>query len=713
MKKIELLAPAGNMESLRLAIEAGADAIYLGGKNFGARAYSKNFSNEELVEAIKLAHLYNVKIYVTCNTLIYDSEVDEFINYIEFLHKNNVDAILLQDLGMLDYLRKIFPNLEIHSSTQMHIHNLEGAKLMKDLGVKRVVLSRETSIKEIKQIKENSNVDVEVFIHGALCISYSGQCLMSYFNGKRSGNKGECAGSCRLKYDVLENNKKINNDEDYPLSTKDLNSLERIGDLIDIGVDSLKIEGRMKSPAYVYLVTSLYRQAIDSYLKNGKVIIDKEKLHDLKVIFNREYTKGFLFNEKNNNIVNMKHPNHQGIEIGSIIACKNNNVRVKLSDNVYLGDALRILSKNVDAVILSNFYIDNKLVKSAKKGDVINFKVHQNVEIGSKVLKTSSEYIVDKINDYIKSNPRRVPITVTVSARINDNLKISITDGKNSVKVESIVLDEATNIPTTKKMLEEKINKINDYIYEISSLKINIDDNVFIPMKIFNDLRREALDILNNKRLYVIEYKKEKYTIDLPDFSKEKNTNVLVDCKKQYDKLNKDKYKYIYSNEIIKDTILRLPRVVNSYENYEGKYLVSEIGALYKLKNVDTDFSLNVVNSYTVAFLHSMSVNKITLSYELDYDQVRQLIQTYEKRYKKHPNLEVIVSSHPEVMISKFDLTKYYNKDNLLLNGNNTYIVKSRDNYMSLYLKELKIDNNNYFDIGINNIRENIEVEDE
>jgi putative protease len=309
MKKIELLAPAGNMESLYAAIEAGADAIYLGGKNFGARAFSKNFNDEEMVKAINYAHIYGVKVYVTCNTLIYDREVSEFLKYVEFLHKNNVDAILIQDLGMLDLIRKTYPKLEVHSSTQMHIHNLDGTKLMEDLGVKRVVLARETSFKEIKHIKENTNVELEVFVHGALCVSYSGQCLMSYFNSSRSANQGACEGSCRLKYNVLKDNQIIDKDV-YALSLKDLNSLENIGRLIDLGVSSLKIEGRMKSPAYVYLVTSLYREAIDSYYKEGKVSINKQKLHDLKVIFNREYTRGFLFNVDNTKIVNMKASNH-------------------------------------------------------------------------------------------------------------------------------------------------------------------------------------------------------------------------------------------------------------------------------------------------------------------------------------------------------------------------------------------------------------------
>ena len=690
MKKLELLAPAGDIKAFYAAIEGGADAIYLGGKMFGARAFSQNFSKEEIIEAIKYAHLYGVKVYVTCNTLVHEHEVNDFIDYVEFLHKNNVDAILVQDLGMFDYLRKTYPNLEIHSSTQMHIHNFSGVKLMQELGIKRVVLARETTIDDIKKIKKETDMDIEVFVHGALCVSYSGQCLMSYFNGKRSANRGECAGCCRLKYDVIDSNGNVlNKDDKYPISMKDLNSLERIGQLIDADVDSLKIEGRMKSPAYVYLVTSLYRQAIDSYYKDKKVVIDKKKLHDLKVVFNREYTKGFLFNEDNNNIINMKSSNHQGVEVGTVIKAKNNHVEVKLSDEVFIGDALRILSSKEDAIILNNFYIKNKLVKEAHKGDIISFDTHEKIDYNASILKTASAKINEEINTIINSKLRRVPITVNITAKVNEPLKIVATDGKNSVREESIILESSINRPTSKEELEEKINRLNDSAYVINSLKINIDNNVFVPLKIFNDLRRTVIEKLNEKRQYKIDYIKEEYDIKLPNLKKEKNENILKD-------------------NLFNDNIIRLPKIIRSYDEYDKnkKYLVSEVGALYEFKNIDTDYSLNVTNSYTVAFLHSLGVNKITLSLELDYDSVRNIIASYEKRYNKHPNLEVVVSSNIEVMSTKFDLNKYYNLDNLSLKGSkHKYILKSNDNYMSIYLSDRKEDNNNYFILGINNIR--------
>ena len=222
MKKPELLSPAGNMECLKVAIEAGCDAVYLGGYKFGARTFAGNFTNEEMIEAVNYAHLYGVKIYVTVNTIIYEDEVEEFMEYVDFLYKINVDALIIQDIGMFDLVRKTYPNFELHASTQMHLHNIEGIKLLDKLGVNRCVIARETDFNTIKNIKENIDMSLEVFVHGALCISYSGQCLMSSLIGGRSGNRGSCAGSCRLRYDFINNNKKLN-EEDYILSTKDLN----------------------------------------------------------------------------------------------------------------------------------------------------------------------------------------------------------------------------------------------------------------------------------------------------------------------------------------------------------------------------------------------------------------------------------------------------------------------------------------------------------
>lgn len=713
MNKVELLAPAGDFSCLKAAIEAGCDAVYIGGKLFGARAFSSNFTDDEIIKAINYAHLFGVKVYVTTNTLIYDKEVERFLEYILFLHKNNVDAVIIQDLGMLDLVRQTFPNLEVHASTQMHIHNLDGASFMEKLGVKRVVLARETSISKIKEIKEKTNIDIEIFIHGALCVSYSGQCLMSSLIGNRSGNRGTCAGSCRQSYSIVDENNNIILNNKYPLSMKDLCSLENLKTLLDIGVTSLKIEGRMKSSSYVYTVVKLYRLAIDSYYKNNNIYIDEKELYNLKKIFNRDFTKGFLFDEENNKVINMKRPNHQGVEIGKVINYKNNVATIKLNDEININDGLRIVGKKDIGVNVNNFYINSKLVKTAKKGDIITIKVNDKVEKDDKVLLTLDSKLNEEINNIISSNQRKVLVKAKFIAKEDKQITFELTDFINKVVVISEnKVTKALNKPITKEEIKEKLNKIKDTVYKYESLDIEIDDNIFIPLNIINDLKRKAFEELNNKRLYKIPYKRCEYKRNVKSYPKEKLLNILIFKDENIDSLKK-KYDYIYSSNNIDNTILLLPRVIDKYkENYNKDVLAGDIGYFNKHKVCITDTSFNVVNSYTVAFLHSLGAERVTLSYELTKKQIEILINAYEERYKAHPNLELVVEGYEEVMISKFSLNKYFNNDKLYLKDrfNNLYKIKEKDNLMIIYnYKKRKDFNLSYYDIGINSLRINKE----
>lgn len=710
VKKIELLAPCGNIESLRAAVMAGCDAVYLGGKTFGARAFSKNFSNEEITEAIKYCHLYGVMVYVTVNTLIYENEVEAFLEYVEFLHRNNVDALIIQDFGMFDLVRKTFPNLEIHCSTQMHIHNLDGVCLMEKLGASRVVLARETSIDTIKKIKENSNIELEIFIHGALCISYSGQCLMSSLIGGRSGNRGACAGSCRLKYDVINDNGRKFNKGEYPLSTKDLNGLEYIGDLIDAGVSSLKIEGRMKSPQYVYMVVSLYRKAIDSYYENGYVRIDEDELLNLKKIFNRNFTKGFLFNTDNNDLINGYRPNHMGVPVGHVINYNKGVAKIKLTDNISIGSGLRVIGKKNDVGISVNeMYINNKLVKKANKGDTVSIRVNSDVYVGDTVVITLDKELCDEIDNIIGNNLRKVMITGKFIGYVGNKAELTLSDGINEVMVSGNEIFESINKPVDKETIYEKLNKLGDTVYKFDKLEIEIDDNIFIPIREINELRRLAVEKLNEKRLYNIKFIKNEYKINVPNFNKERLLTCLVD---KTDKLDRN-YDLIYCEDDKDNTIKKLPRVISKYDVYDKLLMVGEIGAFNKYKNVDTDFSLNVVNSYTVAFLHSLGARKITLSYELNDSQIKDIINGYCKRYGKHPNLELIVNGYEEVMISKFSLNKYYNNDKLYLRDmfGNKYRVITKNDLMYIYnYKKRDCFNYRYYDMGINSLRINNDI---
>lgn len=711
---MELLSPAGNFECLKAAIAAGCDAVYLGGKLFGARAFSNNFDSDELIEAIKYAHLYGVKVYVTVNTLVYEREVDNFLSYVDFLYKNNVDALIIQDIGMMDLIRKTYPSFELHASTQMHIHNVEGVKLVEKLGLKRAVLARETSIDTIKYIKEHTNIELEIFVQGALCISYSGQCLMSSLIGNRSGNRGSCAGSCRQKYNLIFNGKKINNNE-YILSTKDLCSLETIGDLIDIGVDSFKIEGRMKSPEYVYMVTKIYRKAIDSYLSCGKVVISDEDMKNLRKIFNREFTKGFLNNTTNDDITNSYRPNHQGIKIGKVIKYKDNYITIKLFDDIHINDGIRI---GDDGFIVTNLFKDRKKNESASCGDIVSIYYKGIIKENEKVLKTTDYLLNKEIENEIRLNKRKVKIKGRLEVYKNKQLKLEITDSVNNICVIGNIVEKSINKPISFERIKEQLNKLGNTVYEFEDIEIIGDDDIFISIKELNDLRREAILNLDEKRLYQYEYIKDKYYIDVPDFAEEKNYNILVNTLEQYNEVKKYNFKNIYLEEDIFDNIddnrkiLKLDRVINEYKDYDKELLVGELGSVNKYKNINTDWSLNVTNSYSVAFLHSLGVKKVTLSYELTKKQIENIVDNYIKRYNKRPNLELIVFGKEEAMISKFNLNKLYNVDNSYLQDrfNNLYPIVIKNDLMRIYNYKYRFfdDYKTYFGIGINNIRFNV-----
>ena len=405
----EILAPCGNMEAFYAAIEAGCDAVYLAGKMFGARAYSNNFTDEELVYIIDYAHLYGVKVYVTCNILIFEKEVAKFLDYVRFLHQNNVDAIIMQDIGMIDLVHKTFPNLELHGSTQMNIHSLDGAIIAEKLGLKRIVLARETPLEVVKQIKEKTNLEIEIFVHGALCASYSGMCLFARSIGPRSGNRGTCSGCCRLPYKLLDNEEKVLNKNSYPLSMKDLMTLNDLDKLIDLKIDSFKIEGRMKSASYVYLATKLYKDTRDNYLKNNKIIINNKDLFKLNNVFNRSYTKGFLFNDKD--VSNDLSPNNIGVMVGKVIDYKKNNILIKLNNDVSINDGLRIVNDNFEyGMILNEFKLNNDKVLKAKTNNIISVRVNKKIPLNSLVYRTFSDEIKKEIDNIIKTKERKIPI---------------------------------------------------------------------------------------------------------------------------------------------------------------------------------------------------------------------------------------------------------------------------------------------------------------
>ncbi|MFA6890242.1 MAG: peptidase U32 family protein, partial [Bacilli bacterium] len=326
MAKTELLAPVGSIEAFYAALSHGADALYFAGKKFGARAHLENFSEDEIIDMIEEAHRHHVKVYMTVNIIIKDEEFLEATQWVDFLVTHGADAIIVQDWGILHYIRHTYPSFPIHASTQMNTHDVTQAHKLYELGVQRIIFARETSLDVIREVIRTIPIETEVFVHGALCICHSGNCYLSSLIGKRSGNRGRCAQPCRLPYEL-----EGVTEEAYLLSPKDLMTLDDLQLLVDANITSLKIEGRMKRPEYVGVTTQAYRRALDN-LPNA----DAEK--QMKATFNREFTKGFIFNESNSDLTNINSPNHIGIPVGKVIGYANGWIEVALNDSITVND---------------------------------------------------------------------------------------------------------------------------------------------------------------------------------------------------------------------------------------------------------------------------------------------------------------------------------------------------------------------------------------
>src|SRR6056297_1598575 len=411
----ELLAPAGNMEALKAAISNGCDAIYLGMQRFGARAYSSNFDLESLKEAVNYAHLRNVKIYVTMNTIVFENEIEEMKAQMKELNEIGVDGIIVQDLAAFDYLVKNFIDMEPHCSTQMGIEDLDGVLLFEELGAKRIVISREVDIEEVKEIKRKVQIPLEIFVHGALCISYSGNCLMSGLIGYRSGNRGRCVGSCRKEYELIDKTTGTSLGKNYILSTKDLNTIDYINDLKEM--DSLKIEGRMKEPAYVANVVSKYRRALDNN-------ITKKDKENLKKTFNRTFTKGYLFHEDKKDITNILRPNNFGYEIGRISKIFKDMYEIRLTRTLNQNDIIRIshYNEDVNLTVVKLYDKDGNLI--SKADDVCYIKLKEKLSKGDAVYITKDYSYYKELESSLEKEFRRFNLDIRVYAYPDSKLII-------------------------------------------------------------------------------------------------------------------------------------------------------------------------------------------------------------------------------------------------------------------------------------------------
>lgn len=489
-KKIEILSPAGSAESLRAAVCAGADAVYAGGSRFGARAFANNLTEEEMLEAIDYVHLHGRKIYLTVNTLLKEREIaDELYTYLEPFYLGGLDAVIVQDLGVLSFVRKYFPGLPIHASTQMTVTNVLGAQFLREQGVERVVTARELQLDEVRAIAEQTGLEVESFVHGALCYCYSGQCLYSSLIGGRSGNRGQCAQPCRLPYTAGTSGK-----PSYLMSLKDICTLEQIPELVDSGIHSFKIEGRMKKPEYVAAVTAMYRKYVDLYLENGKKNFhvrkqDKELLMDL---YNRGGFHGGYYHTRNGReMLSLTRPNHAGVEAVRVLGHKGKQVQAR---------AVRPLSKG-DVIELPDGKETYTVGQNVREGGTFSFVTHERQQLQQKMLlpRTRNAKVLEQIKIDFLDKKIQEKINGKLNLSVGKSAILELTYKNLSVNVSGAVVEEARSAPMERARIETQMRKTGNTPFQFDRLDILLSGNVFLPLQQLNELRREGLERLEKE----------------------------------------------------------------------------------------------------------------------------------------------------------------------------------------------------------------------
>ena len=703
---IELLAPAGNMEALKAAVESGADAIYLSGKMFGARAYANNFDEQNLKEAIEFAHLRNVKIHVTVNTLVDNSEIPALADYLRFLYEVGADAILVQDLGAARLAHQIVPNLPLHASTQMTVNNLAGVLALQELGFSRVVLSREVTLKDIIHICRNCNVEIEVFAHGALCVCYSGQCLMSSMIGGRSGNRGRCAQPCRLPYTLVDkhNNNVLDNAGQYLLSPRDMNTIELIPELIQAGVASLKLEGRMKKPEYVAVVVDAYRQKIDSYYQHTDIQDDIQK--NLSQIFNRDFTTAYLEKKQGKFMMSDKRPNNRGRLVGRVIRYDDTKrqVLMKLADDITLGDTIDFwvkvggrVSTNVSKII-----VKGQEVVSATAGMEVIIPVANRVHPHDRVFKVFDAKLMQKARNFFTSaSPiRKLNLNIEAIAHLDKPFTLKATDEDNySAEITSeFIVETARKRAMDKATVQKQMERLGNTIYQLNQLDCDIDENVIVPMSVMNDTRRLLVEKLMDLRLKAYYRPKltDKNNISWQQDLQNKHTNtphksqlvVAVDTlEKVQTAINNHADVILFGGESYHHQFITIemyakavelchnakvsiafatPRIMRDNEQTAFTNWLTKIkdispdmiyahslAQMYLIKQytdipIWADFSFNVYNDVTVSFLDNYNILGATVSPELNFKQIKTL------NTASNLPLECIVHGNMELMVSEY-----------------------------------------------------------
>ena len=679
MRDVELLAPVGSFEALKAAVQNGANAVYLGGKDFGARASANNFDRDELKEAVKYAHIRGVQVFVTTNTLRKENEIEDFLEYAKFLYDIDVDAIILQDIGMARLIKRELPDFELHASTQMVAHSLEDVKYLESVGFDRVVLAREVTVEEIKYICDNCKADIEVFVHGALCVCYSGQCLMSSMIGNRSGNRGRCAQPCRQRYELIDvyTGEVVNSNGDYLLSPRDLNAIEEIDKVIDAGVHSLKIEGRMKRPEYVATVIDGYRKTIDEYLATNKLNVSDETINDLYTIFNRKFTKGLLLGDVGKDMMNSQLPNNQGLYVGTVVDYnkKAKRLKIKLANTLKKGDGINLGGGTIGRIIKNG-----NIETIGYKGETIELDFVGEARKGQIVFKTSDSELMDRVQATFTQDKEFVKniIDAKITIKLGQKPILTLKDRhSNEATIEGDkIVEDAMKVALSKEKVETQLRKLGNTPYELDLLEIELDDNVSLPISLLNQMRRDCIELLDKERVSIKnrKYKNKivKYKPVLYNRNKQQEISVKVKNLEQLEsalECGVDRIYYEDTNTIDKGMSLAMkynkkviysaPRIIRNKEyNHLAKannagvesVQVGNYGSIdyFKDKKLNIDYYLNAFNSETINYYKEIGADTLCISQELNINEIKETIKYTDI------NIESVVYGYTPLMITEY-----------------------------------------------------------
>ena len=697
----ELLAPAGDMDCVRAAIENGADAVYFGlASGFNARARATNFLPSQLDALMQLLHKRSVKGYVTLNTLVFPSELPEAESLIRTIAESGVDAVLVQDVGVARLARAICPQLGIHASTQMTLTSAETIALAEDLGMDRVVLARELSLDEIKAIRQRTKMPIEVFVHGALCVAYSGQCLTSESLGGRSANRGQCAQACRLSFELMADGQLRDlKDQQYLLSPQDLAAYDLTEELIQAGVCSFKIEGRLKTPEYVANITRHYRQAIDNALSGISTSMDESKKYDMEMSFSRGFSPGWLKGCDHKMLVPATNSAKRGVLAGTVIGISAKRVTVRLQCPMSAGDGVvfegnRMKNEEQGGRVFGVF-ARGKPVRNPQEKDVVELSFAANaldlsrITPGLRMWKTDDPKLNKRLRQSFEvADPvKRVPLDVTVECRAGHALKVSAQAGNGAkcIVQTSDILEAARKHPSSAEMLQRQLGRLGSTVYEIRSFQVEIDGSPMVPLSVLGQVRRELVHRLETSIPRSVRQLASEPALPIlrgemqrsdsrPEASHKPILHILCRNLVQLRAACEYGTKHLYvefadireygeavriAKEHQADILVATPRIQKPNEmgifhtlmkNVSGSVaangiLVRNFAALKFFREqqipVVSDFSLNVANELSAEYFMQQGVQRVTASYDLNRDQLFDLVTHAPSHW-----LECVIHQH-------------------------------------------------------------------